>query len=164
MYYFSDKFITDLTTVKSQKFQDKFFEIIDSICRYFDKEEEKRKFQTYIEEHHSYDKPGNLLFSTQVFFGGKRKDIEKLKKDIHFALYELFDDNGVESGDALLPVSHIVICLATNAPLTEKDMDFLKSLINFERVLHGVFPALVTTILNVKDNTPGTSLFVAGLK
>lgn len=161
MYYFSDKFIADLTTVKSKNFQDKFFEIIDGICSYFDTEEEKQDFQKYIEENHSYGKPGNLLYSTQMCFGGKQTDVEKLKKDLHCHIFGLFDH--FDSADVMVEAPHIIICLSTsNKEFTDKDMDFLKSIVNFERMCRGVAPAGVTTILNIRDDM--TSCYVAALK
>ena len=161
MYYFSEKFLTDLTTVKSKKFQDKFFEIIDSICKYLDTEDEKQDFQKYIEENHSYDKPGNLLYSTQMYFGRKQTDVEKLKKDIHFHLLGLFDH--FDSADVMMEAPHIILCLSTsNREFTDTDMDFLKSIVNFERMCRGVAPAGVTTILNTRDDV--TSCYVAALK
>ena len=161
MHYFSEKFLTDLITVKSKKFQDKFFEIIDGICSYFDTEEEKKDFQKYIEENHSYDKPGNLLYSTQMYFGRKQTDVEKLKNDLHVHLLGLFDH--FDSADVMVEAPHIIICLATsNKEFTDADMDFLKNLINLERLCRGVSPAGVTTILNIRNDV--TSCYVAALK
>ena len=159
MHYFSKQFLDGLQT-KSENFQNKFFEIIDDICGYLDAEEEKREFQQYIEANHIYDKPGNTLYSSQVYMGGK-EEIEKLKERVHFHLLSLFDS--FEAADVMVEVPHIIVCLSTSNPnFTDKDMDFLKSIINFERACRGVVPAAVTTILNIRDDA--TSCYVAGLK
>ena len=160
MYYFSRKFLDGIET-KSENFQNKFFEIIDDIGNYLDTEDEKKDFQKYIEENHSYDKPGNLLYSSQTYFCGKQDDVEELKEKIHFHLLSLFDS--FESDDVMVEVPHIIVCLSTsNKSFTDKDMDFLKSIINFERVCRGVLPAFVTTILNIKNT--GSSCYIACLK
>ena len=74
VYGFSRPFLQGLST-KSNEFQDKFFEIIDGICDYFDTDEEKVEFQKYIEENHSYDKLGNVLYSSKVLFCGQQLPI-----------------------------------------------------------------------------------------
>lgn len=160
MYYFSKQFLDGLYS-KSKGFQNRFYEFIDSVGEYLDTEDEKREFQKYIEENHSYDKPGNLLYSTKTYLGGKQNNVEALKEKIHFHLLSLFDS--FEAADVMVEVPHIIVCLSTsNQNFTDKDMDFLKSIINFERVCRGVLPAAVTTKLNIRDDA--TSCYVAGLK
>ena len=161
MYSFSRSFLRGLST-KSQKFQDKFFEIIDDICEYLDTDEERAQFQKYIEENHSYDKPGNTLYSSVVHFGGQHDDIEKLKEKIHFHLLGLFDN--FEAEDVMTEVPHIIVCISSsNQDFVEADMKFIENLISFERVCRGFLPAKVTTILNTAEGRE-TSCYVAGLK
>lgn len=161
MHSFSKPFLKGLST-KSQKFQDKFFEIIDDICEYLDTDEEQAQFQKYIEENHSYDKPGNILYSSAVYFGGQHDNIEKLKEKFHFHLLGLFDD--FEAEDVMVEVPHIVVCISSsNQDFIEEDMKFIENLISFERVLRGFCPAKVTTILNTANDREN-SCYVAGLK
>lgn len=79
---FSRDFLHGLET-KSENFQNNFYGIIDKICSYLDSDEEKQEFQKYIEQHHSYDKPDNMLYSFGTIFGGEQSDCEEFKKEIH---------------------------------------------------------------------------------
>ena len=158
MYYFSKEFLDGLHT-KSKNFQNKFFEIIDDVSEYLETEEKKREFQKFIEENHSYDKPGNLMYSSKVYFGDGQGDVEKFKKELHFRLLKLFDD----PEDVMVQATHIVICISTsNKEFTEEDLKFLKSIVNFERLCRGVSPAVISLILASDDI--GASCFVACLK
>lgn len=160
MYYFSEHFTDGLRT-KSQNFQNKFYEIVDEVAKHMATEDERREFQKYIEENHSYDKPGNILFSSRTYFCGKQSDVEKLKEKIHVHLLSLFDS--FEAEDAMVEVPHIIVCISTaNTAFAEADMNFLKSIINFERICRGQLPALITTVLGASE--AGTSCFVACLK
>ena len=163
VYGFSKPFLQGLST-KSENFQNKFFEIIDDICEYFDTDEEKNEFQTYIEENHSYDKPGNVLYSSKVLFCGQQtQDFDELKQKIHFHLLSLFDS--FDASDAMTEVPHIIVCLsAPDGCFGDSDIEFIRSLISFERVCRGFLPAAVTTIANNTDNDRGTSCYVAALK
>ena len=161
MYYFSKQFIDGLKT-KSENFQNKFHEIVDDICDYAKTAEEKREIQKIIEANHTYDTPGNMLYSSQVFFCGEHPDIEKLKEKINFHLLGLFDS--FEAEDSMIETTHIIICISSsNKDLSDEDMNFFKALINFERVCRGVLPALVTTVYNCTDDI-GASCYVACLK
>ena len=134
---------------------------MDEVGKHLETEDEKREFQKYLEENHSYDKPGNIRYSTKTYFCGKQTDVEKLKEKIHFHLLGLF--NSFEAEDAMVEVPHIIVCVSTaNKVLAESDMKFLKSIINFERVCRGYLPALVTTVLNTSESN--TSCFIACLK
>ena len=162
MYYFSQKFLDGLHT-KSENFQNKFFEIIDDICKYLDNEEQKQEFQNYIEQNHSYAKPGNFLFSTQVIMCGKHDDFEKLKERIHFELLGLFDD--FEAEEAITTVPHVIVCVsAPDGCFSDKDIKFVENLISFERFCRGCAPVSVTSVFNDTSAGRGTSLFVACLK
>ncbi len=162
-YNFSQEFLQGLLT-KSEGFQNKFFEIIDGICEYFDTEDEKADFQKYIEENHAYHKPGNVLFSSKVQFCGKQaKEFEALKEKIHFHLLSLFDN--IEASDAMTEVPHIIVCIsAPEGCFNDSDVESIRSLISFERICRGFLPAAVTTIANDTGNDRGTSCFVAALK
>lgn len=161
MYYFSKQFLDGLKS-KSENFQNKFFQIMDDIGRYLDTEEEREEFQKYIEANHSYDKPGNTLYSSEVYFGGRHGDIEKLKEKINFHLLGLFDS--FEAEDVMVEVPHIIVCISSsNQGFIEEDMKFIETLISFERTCRGFCPAKVTTILNTASNRK-TSCYVAGLK
>ena len=160
MYYFSKHFTDGLQT-KSRNFQNKFYEIVDEVGKHLETEDEKREFQKYIEENHAYDKPGNILYSARTYFCGRQSDIEKMKEKLHFHLLGLFDS--FEAEDAMVEVPHIIVCVSTaNKVFAESDMNFLKCIINFERLCRGHLPALVTTVLNTSES--GTSCFVACLK
>lgn len=159
MYYFSDTFIAGLQT-KSPNFQNKFFDIIDTVGEFLDTEHEKQMFQKLIEENHSYERPGNTLYSTQAIFCGTH-DVKTLKEKISFALLRTFDDLGAD--DIMVEAPHIIVCIATaNKDFTEEDAKFSKSIINFERLCRGHLPALVTTILSSQDI--GTTCYIACLK
>ena len=161
MYYFSEEFLTGLRT-KSENFQNKFYEIIDDICKYFDTEEEKEEFQKYIEENHSYDKPGNVLFSTWQQICGNCT-AEELREKINFFLLGLFD--GFESADAITTVPHIIVCIsAPEGYFSEEDTKFLRNLLSFERLCRKCPPVTVTTILNDDTENRGTSCCVVALK
>ena len=162
-YSFSKSFLQGLST-KSENFQNKFFEIINDICEYFDTDEEKAEFQKYIEENHSYDKPGNVLYSSKLVFCGRQtKEFDELKQKIHFHLLGLFDD--FEGSDAMTEVPHIIVCIsAADGCFEDSDLEFIRSLISFERVCRGFLPAAVTVIANDTDNDRGTSCYVAALK
>lgn len=160
MYHFSKGFTDGLHT-KSENFQNKFYEIVDEVGKHLETEDEKRELQKYLEENHSYDKPGNILYSTRTYFCGKQTDVEKLKEKIHFHLLGLFDS--IEAEDVMVEVPHIIVCISTaNKAFAESDMNFLKSIINFERICRGYPPTLITTVLNTSES--GTSCFIACLK
>lgn len=162
-HYFTAQFMEGLTT-KSEGFQNKFFEIIDDICDYFDDEDEKMDFQKYIEENHSFDKPGNILYSTKTIFCGKHKadEHDELCEKIHHFLLSIFDAGG---GEAFLEVPHIIVCISVpDNCLTDKDVGFIRNLISFERVCRGSTPVAVTSIVNDTSNGRGTSCFAAALK
>ena len=162
MHSFSSDFLNGLET-KSENFQNNFYGIIDKICSYLDSDEEKQEFQKYIEQNHSYDKPGNMLYSCGTFFGGQQSDPEELKKEIHSFLLELFDDYA--AADAITVVPHIIVCVsAADGLISDEDTEFLRNLLNFERLCRGCPPVTVTTILNDTGNNRGTSCFVATLK
>lgn len=162
MYSFSRDFLDGLET-KSENFQNNFYGIIDKICSYLDSDEEKQEFQKYIEQNHSYDKPGNMLYSCGTFFGGQQSDSEELKKEIHSFLLELFDDYA--AADAVTVVPHIIVCVsAADGLISDVDMEFIRNLLNFERLSRGCPPVTVTTILSNTANNRGTSCFVATLK
>ena len=159
-HIFSAQFLSGLQT-KSENFRNKFFEIMDDICEYMNTEDEKREFQQYIEANHSYDKPGNTLYSSQMYLESSCDDVEELRKQLHFHLLSLFDS--FEAADIMVEVPHIIVCLSTsNKNFTDKDMDILKGIINLERICRGVLPAAITTILNIRDAE--TSCLVTGLK
>ena len=162
MSYFTSEFLNGLAT-KSQIFQNKFHEIMDDICDYIDTESEKREFLQGIESKHSYDKPGNMLYSTKTQYCGKHHDSEELKERISFFLLRLFD--AFESEEAVNTVPHIVICVsAASDVISEKDMKFFKSLIAFERLYRGSLIESVTTVLSRDTERLGTSCYVAALK
>lgn len=162
MYSFSRDFLNGLET-KSENFQNNFYGIIDKICSYLDSDEEKQEFQKYIEQHHSYDKPGNMLYSFGTIFGGEQSDCEEFKKEIHSLLLGLFDD--YVAADAVTVVPHIIVCVsAADGLISDEDMEFIRNLLNFERLCRGCPPVTVTTILNDTGNNRGTSCFVATLK
>ncbi len=161
MYYFSKQFLDGLKT-KSENFQAKFYEIVDDICDYADTDDEKSALQKIIEGNHSYDKPGNMLYSTKAIFGGKHTEIEKFKEKINFHLLGLFES--FEAADTMVEATHIVVCISiSNKDMREDDMRFFKQLVNFERICRGVMPALVTTVLNCNDEV-GASCYVASFK
>lgn len=161
MHYFSDEFIQGLNT-KSESFREKFFSIIDKVCSYLETEDEIRNFQGYIEDNHTYDAPGNILFETENIFCG-RYDKKKLKAKIEFTLFGLFD--AFDSKDAMQDVSHIVFCIsAPEGYFDEDDINFFRSIFTFELVCRDCPPPLVTGILCNNTNDKGLSLFVAGLK
>ena len=162
MSCFTSEFLNGLAT-KSQNFQNKFHEIMDDICAYIDAEPEKQGFLHNIEETHSYDKPGNMLYSSMVQFCGKRRDGEELKQEINFFLLGLFDDFDAE--EAVTTVPHIIICVSAPSELiNEKDMRFFHSLIAFERLCRGNLIESVTTVLSHNTEKLGTSCYVAALK
>lgn len=162
MNYFTSEFLNGLAT-KSQNFQDKFHNIMDDICDYIDTEPEKQEFLQSIESKHSYDKPGNMLYSTNLLMCGKRHESEKLKKDISFFLLGLFD--GFDSEEAVITASHIIICVsASSKVVTEKDMKFFQSVVAFERLCRGSLIESVTTVLSHDTEKLGTSCYVAALK
>jgi len=163
VYGFSKPFLQGLST-KSNEFQDKFFEIIDDICEYFDIDEEKVEFRKYIEANHSYDKPGKVLYSSKILFCGQQtKDFDELKRKIHFHLLSLFDS--FDAPDAMTEATHIIVCIsAPDSCFEDSDIEFIRSLISFERVCRGFLPAAVTTIANDSDNDRGISCYVAALK
>lgn len=159
MYYFSEQFTEGLRT-KSEGFQDKFFEITDEICGFIDEEDKKRDFQKYIEKNHSFNKPGNILYSSKAFFGGK-PGTEKLTEKMQKHILRIFDDSG--AGEAMEEVPHIIICVRTSdEDFSEEEMELLKNTINLERMLRGKMPAVVTTILNSAEI--GTEMFIACIK
>lgn len=161
MYYFSNVFLDGLKT-KSENFQNKFYSIIDDICDYLDEEDEKRDFQQYIEANHSYDKPGNILYSSLKYICGN-PSIEELKTDIHHHLLWLFDS--LEAAEVILSVPHIIVCVsAPKNSLSDEDMSFIEKLLSFERINRGYSPVGVTTILNNNTENRTTSCYVACLK
>ncbi len=145
---------------KSENFRNKFYEIINEICGYLDEKDERRDFQRYIEENHSFNGPGNILYSSKAFFGGK-PGVKKLTEKMQKHILRLFDDSG--AGEAMEEVSHIIICVRTSdEDFSEEEMELLKSTINLERMLRGKMPAVVTTILN--SAKIGTEMFVTCIK
>lgn len=161
MYYFSETFLAGLQT-KSERFQQKFFEIVDALCAYFDTEEERADFQKYIQENHFYDKPGNILASMQKQFGGK-PDNEELKKKIHQFLLGLFDDCSM--AEAMEQVPHIIVCVsAPEDAFSDEDIAFLRELLSFERICRGCPKVSVTTIVNDTSHDRGISCLVIALK
>lgn len=161
-YYFSEQFLSGLQS-KSKDFQNKFYEIVDGICEYLDTEEEKQGFQKYIEENHSYNKPGNMLYSSKLIICGEQTEAKELKKKIDFHLLSLFD--ACESADVMEEVPHIIVCIsAPDDWFDDKDMKFIENLISLERLCRGYPPVSVTTILNDTLNDRGVSCYVAGLK
>lgn len=161
MYHFSRIFLKGLLS-KSTGFQNKFFEIIDDICEYFDSDDEKKRFQKYIEEHHSFANPGNILYSTKTYFSDQY-DAQKLKDKIHFHLLSLFDSFEAES--VMTEVPHIIVCIsAPDGYISDDDVAFIRKLLSFERAMRGCSPVEITTVLNDTSNSRGISCFVACLK
>lgn len=162
MHYFSDEFIKGLET-KSLNFQKKFYAIMDDIFEYMDAEENRRKFQRDIEENHTYNSPGNILYSSKRIFGGQCIDGEEFKQKIKLYILRLFD--GFGSADAFAEASHIIVCVrGPKGVVKDQDMDFLKGLIAFERFCRGCSPALITTILDDRLTDVAASCFVTAMK
>lgn len=158
--YFPAQFLQGLQT-KSESFQNKFFEIADDICVYFDTEEERRDFQNYIAENHTFCNPGNILFSNKLHIGRRSMDFEKIKDKIHSYVLGLFDDTASD----LNAVPHVIVCVsAPNGCFFDEDVTVIENMIAMEQMLNGIEPAGVTTIFNDTENGRGISCFVAGLK
>ena len=158
---FSDDFLKGLRT-KSERFQNKFFEMIDGICDYFDSEEEKRDFQQYIAESHSFSQPGNMLYSGAKCFGGTLSAEELKEKTSHHPFW-LFDS--FEAEEAMTQVPHIILCVsAPKNTFTDDDMAYFRKLLACERLSRGCAPVGATTILNNNTEERSTSYFVACIK
>ena len=161
MYYFSVNFVEGLKT-KSENFQKKFYSMTDDICSYFDEEGEKQDFQKYIEENHSFAKPGNMLYSCRKYICGN-PSADELKETIHHYLLWLFDS--FESAEVISKVPHIIVCIsAPKNTLNDDDMTFIEKLLSFERLCRSCSPVGVTTILNDNTEDRTTSCYVACLK
>lgn len=163
-YYFSPEFIEELET-KSNGFQREFYGIIDGICSYMDTEEEIIDFQKFIEQNHSYNKPGNILYHSQTIMGGTytEDEYETLRGKVHNYLLGLFDDYG--AAEPMIEVPHIIVCIsAPEGCFKDDDIQFIKSLISFERICRGCIPAMVTTIVADTLDGRGNSCFVATIK
>lgn len=161
MYYFSDDFLKGLQT-KSERFQNKFFEMMDGICAYFDSEEEKKDFQLYIEENHSFAQPGNMLYSGGKCFGGNLSAEELTAKISHY-LFWLFDS--FEAEEAMTQVPHIILCVSVpKNTFTDDDMAYFRKLLSYERLSRGCSPVGATTILNSNTDERHTGCFVACIK
>lgn len=133
---FSNSFITGLQT-KSERFQRKFYEIMDALYEYFDSEEEINDFQRYLEMQISYDKPGNQLFWQEEMCGGKpdpenkQEYIEALQNTI-FDLFQADRDWDGENG--ILTASHIILAIRTSEGIIgEEEIAVLKYLVHLER-------------------------------
>lgn len=164
MYFFSPEFIEGLET-KSEGFQNKFYEIIDEIGIYLDDIEDEMDFQGYIEENHSFSKPGNILYSTKRVFGGtyEEREYEELKGKVHHFLLSLFDS--YSASEAFLEVPHIIVCIsAPEDCFKDEDMRFVENLLSFERICRGCKPVGVTTISTDTSNDRGNSCYVVAIK
>lgn len=135
MYYFSEKFLQELGT-KSETFQNRFFEIVDEVCRYLN-EKHTEDFQHYIETEISYAHKGNILYSESIFVGGKTKEdiIAEICKTIveNIAQANFWGDETNE----WLAASHIVVVL--NYPdieLVENDIKKVHNAIAISRMFN----------------------------
>ena len=136
--------------------------MIDGICSYFDDEDRKKNFQLYIEENHSFAKPGNMLYSSQRYFGGN-PSAEELKDKISHYLFWLFDF--FEAEEIITQVPHIILCVsAPENTLADDDMAYFRQLLSLERLCRGCPEVGVTTILNDNTEERSTSCFVACIK
>ena len=159
MYCFSDKFLEGLHT-KSEKFQKRFYEIVDEIETYLDTDEEKQRMHQVIEANISYDKPGNILCSSKTSFYGKYDDIEKLKEKIRFHLSDIFY---TVDGANMVQASYIYLCIAgPNLEIVGEDIESFINMIGIEQMRRGGSPAVFSVILN--DERDDNSCLVVGLK
>lgn len=164
MYYFSPEFIEGLET-KSDGFQMEFYGIIDAINYYLDDEEDEKDFHQYIEEHHSFSKPGNILYHSKKIFGGtyREDEYETLKEKVHHFLLGLFDN--FSASTAMVQVPHLIVCIsAPDGCFEDEDADFIEKLCSFERICRGYNPVVVTTVITDTSNGRGNSCFVAAIK
>lgn len=161
MYYFSEQFLAGLQT-KSEGFQDKFYGIIDEIDTYIDEEVSRMLFHKHIETQHTYDKPGNMLYSSKLYCGSGYSESE-LKEKINFFLLGLFDDFG--ASEAMEEVPHIIVCIsAPDGYFTDEDTKLIRNLLFLERTLRSCPPVAVTTVFCDTSKDRGVSCFVACLK
>ena len=164
MYYFSNNFLDGLKT-KSENFQNKFYEMVDNVCKYIKTEEEKKEIQKNIEANYSLD----IFYANKIHWDSNTVT-KKIEVELHDFLLEFY--KYLNSDEVMKSEPLIFACLSApdeyllsdeTAPALE-EIVITETLISFERIAQGCSPVEFSIICNDNLEGRGISCYVVCLK